>query len=68
MNRPIPRLALRPDEAAISIGLSRSQFYAEVLPELRTVMVGKARLVPVSELEAWVEREARRLSTIERSA
>ncbi len=63
--RHVPRIALRPDEAAESIGLSRSQFYAEVLPELRTILVGRARLVPVSELERWVDLEMRRLGTIE---
>jgi excisionase family DNA binding protein len=63
--RPVPRVALRPEEAAVSLGLSRSTFYDRVLPELRTVLVGTARLVPVVELERWVEREARRLGAIE---
>jgi hypothetical protein len=52
------RLALRPAEAAEAIGLGRSAFYANVLPELRVVYVGRARLIPVSELERWLEREA----------
>jgi excisionase family DNA binding protein len=64
--RPVPRIALRPDEAAVSIGVSRSEFYRRVLPELRTVLVGRSRLVPVTELERWLEREARRLGAIER--
>lgn len=64
--RPVPRVALRPDEAAESLGLSRSVFYSAVLPELRTILVGRIRLVPVAELERWTEREARRLSTVER--
>jgi hypothetical protein len=63
-DRPIPRFALRPDEAAISIGISRSQFYEEVLPELRTFYQGKARLIPCSELERWVERQARRQGAV----
>jgi hypothetical protein len=63
--RTVPRIALSPDEAAESIGLGRSLFYADVLPELRTFMVGKRRLVPVAELERWAERQARRLGTIE---
>lgn len=53
-----PRLALRPAEAAEATGLGRSAFYANVLPELRVVYVGRARLIPVSELERWLEREA----------
>ena len=64
--RPVPRVAFRPDEAAVSLGLSRSKLYKRVLPELRTVLVGRSRLVPVAELERWLEREARRLGMVER--
>jgi excisionase family DNA binding protein len=56
--RRVPRLALRPEEAAEAIGLGRSAFYENVLPELRVVYVGRARLVPVAELERWLERQA----------
>jgi hypothetical protein len=56
--RPIQRLAYRPQEAAESLGLSRSLFYREVLPELRCVYRGRVRLVPVAELERWLEKEA----------
>jgi excisionase family DNA binding protein len=54
----VTRLALTPDEAAASIGMSRSMFYAEVLPELRVVRRGRKRLVPVRELERWLEANA----------
>ncbi len=57
------RVTLRPEEAAAAIGVSRTAFYEHVMPQLRCVLVGRVRLVPVRELEAWVEREARRLST-----
>jgi hypothetical protein len=60
-----PRFALSPEDAAESLSLSRSAFYTEVLPELRTILVGRRRLVPVAELERWVEREARRMATID---
>ncbi len=56
--RPIQRIAYRPDEAADAIGLGRSAFYEQVLPQLRVVYVGRARLVPVAELERWLERQA----------
>ena len=56
--RPVPRIALRPEEAAAAIGLGRTAFYKPVLPELRVVYVGRARLIPVGELERWVERQA----------
>ena len=58
LKRPIQRLAYRPDEAAIALGMGRSQFYTEVLPELRCVYRGRTRLIPVTELERWLEKEA----------
>jgi hypothetical protein len=63
--RPVPRIALRPDEAAAALGLGRSTFYERVLPELRTFLVGRIRIVPVAELERWADREARRLAEID---
>lgn len=55
---PVPRLALSPDECALALGVSRDFFDEHVLPELRIVRRGRRRLVPVRELERWVEREA----------
>jgi hypothetical protein len=57
----LPRLALRPEEAARALGVGRSFFFAQVLPELRTVRRGRVRLVAVAELERWLERSAARL-------
>jgi excisionase family DNA binding protein len=51
-----PRLALSPDEAAASLGVSRTFFYDQVMPNLRTVTQGGRRLIPVTELQAWLER------------
>jgi hypothetical protein len=56
--RSAPRIALRPDEAAAALGLSRSIFYRDVLPELRCVHVGRVRVVAVAELERWLDRQA----------
>jgi excisionase family DNA binding protein len=42
------------------IGVSRSHFYEHVAPELRVVRSGRRRLVPVTELERWLERNAAR--------
>jgi excisionase family DNA binding protein len=58
--RQVPRLALSPEEAAESLGMSRSHFYEHVWADLRVVRVGQRRLVPVVELERWLEREAMR--------
>ncbi len=57
----VPRLALRPDEAAESIGVSRAFFFESVLPELRVVRRGRLRLVPVVALEEWLDRNASRV-------
>ncbi|MBA3364791.1 MAG: hypothetical protein H0U03_03260 [Actinobacteria bacterium] len=56
----MPVLALRPHAAARALGVSRSFFYAEILPELRVVRRGRLRLVPVTELEAWLQKNAAR--------
>jgi excisionase family DNA binding protein len=58
--RLVPRIALTPDEAANSIGVGRSMFYEQILPELRVIRVGRKRLIPVRELETWTERNAAR--------
>lgn len=61
-SRRIPRLALRPEQAAESLGVSRSFFFAEILPELRVVRCGRLRLVPVRSLEDWLEKRSARVS------
>jgi hypothetical protein len=66
-SRPAGRRAPRrarddPEEAAAAIGVSRAFFFAAVLPNLKVVRVGRKRLVPVPELEAWLAREATRIS------
>jgi hypothetical protein len=42
------------------MGVSRAFFYAEVLPEIRTVRRGRVRIAPVPELERWLDRNAAR--------
>ncbi len=58
--RPVPRLALSPEEAAEALGMSRAHFYEHVYPDLRVVRCGQRRLVPIRELDAWLDREAMR--------
>ena len=53
-----PRLALKVTEAAETLGVSRDFFDLHVLPELRVVRRGRRRLVPVRELERWLEEHA----------
>jgi excisionase family DNA binding protein len=56
--RPIPRLCYTPNEAAAALGIGRTTFYEQVLPELRTIRLGRKQLVPVRELERWTDRNA----------
>lgn len=60
----VPRLALRPEEAAAAIGCSRDYFDEHVAGELRWVRRGRLKLVAVAEVERWLEQSAAR--TIER--
>ncbi len=52
------RLALTPAEAAAALGVSRDFFDQHVLPELRVVRRGRRRLIPVRELERWLDQHA----------
>lgn len=58
--RPVsgPRLALSPNEAAAALGVSRDYFDDHIGPELRIVRRGRRKLVPVREIESWLDREA----------
>jgi hypothetical protein len=59
--RPIPRLALRVGEAAEALGLSDDFFREHVADELRWVRRGAVKVVPLSELERWLETSASRV-------
>jgi excisionase family DNA binding protein len=54
------RLALSPDDAAATLGVSRDYFDEHIRPELRVVRRGRRVLVAVQELERWLERSATR--------
>lgn len=58
--REVPRLALTRAEAAASIGISVDAFENHVQGELRLIRRGRLRLVPVRELERWLEANAAR--------
>jgi hypothetical protein len=50
----IPPLALSVDQAAASLGVSPNTFRRYVLPHVRSIKLGKVRIVPVLELEKWL--------------
>jgi excisionase family DNA binding protein len=55
---PPVRLALTPDEAAAALGVSRDTLERHVLHELRVVRRGRRVLIPVRELERWLDESA----------
>ena len=54
----VPRLALTREEAAASLGMSVSHFERNVQPTMRVVRSGQLVLVPISEVERWLQRNA----------
>jgi excisionase family DNA binding protein len=58
---PIDRLALNKKEAAAALGVSFDLFAETIYPELRVVRCGRRVLIPVAELDRWLERNAARV-------
>jgi excisionase family DNA binding protein len=57
------RLTISPGEAADMLGVSRDFFDEHIKPELRIVRRGsKTILIPIAELERWLEKSAARYS------
>jgi excisionase family DNA binding protein len=55
---PVPRLALTIEEACAALGCSWDFWREHVAPEVRVVRRGRKKLVPVRELERWLEAHA----------
>ena len=53
-----PRLGLTVSEAASAVGMSESSFKRHVQPELRLVRRGSLRIIPVPEIERWLDGNA----------
>jgi excisionase family DNA binding protein len=57
---PIPRLALTREEAAEALGMSLDSFERHVQPTIRLVRLGRMRLVPIREIDRWLDEHAGR--------
>ncbi len=51
-------LALSIEDAAVALSISRDSFERHVAPHLRLLSVGRRLVVPVRELERWIERSS----------
>jgi hypothetical protein len=56
--RTVPRLALTKPEAAQALGVSIDTLERHVMPDLRVVRRGRLVLIPVVEIERWLDRSA----------
>jgi excisionase family DNA binding protein len=56
----VPRIAMSKQEAASALGVSIDFFDEHIAPDLRMVRVGRRRLVPIAELERWLDLHAER--------
>lgn len=59
-DRPV-RLALSVTEACEALGVGWDFWSAHIAPEVRVVRRGARKLVPVAELERWLEASAERV-------
>jgi excisionase family DNA binding protein len=57
----VPRMTLTKKEAAASLGMSVDTFERRVQPFLKVIVVGQLVLIPLAELERWVQANARHL-------
>lgn len=60
----VPRLALSKAEAAAALGVSVDYLEEHVMAELRIVRRGRRRLIPIRELENWLDRSASRVMEV----
>jgi excisionase family DNA binding protein len=54
-------LALTVREASAALSVSYDVFHESIEPELRIVRLGRRKLIPVAELQRWLDGRAERL-------
>ncbi|MFL5861525.1 MAG: hypothetical protein ACJ780_12195 [Solirubrobacteraceae bacterium] len=60
VQQTIPRLALSKAEAATTLGVSVDFLEHHVLHDLRMVRRGRRLLIPLAELQRWIDSNAHR--------
>jgi excisionase family DNA binding protein len=56
--RSAPALALSVEQACEALGVSWDTWRAHIEPDVPLVRLGRRKLIPVSELQAWLDRHA----------
>lgn len=56
----VPRLALTKKEAATTLGVSIEFFERHIMGDLRVIHRGRRWLIPLSELQRWLNSTAER--------
>jgi hypothetical protein len=51
----VPRLALSVEEACAALGVSWDFWREHIAPEVRIVRRGRRKLVPITELQRWLD-------------
>jgi excisionase family DNA binding protein len=55
-----PALALTVEQAAAAMSVSYDTFHEQIEPELRICRLGRRKLIPVNELQRWLDENAER--------
>lgn len=67
--KPVPALARRRlayslPEACESLGVGETFVRTQILPDIKAIRVGRRTLIPVVELERWLDRHGARLALV----
>ena len=57
-----PALALSVERACAALGVSWDTWKAHIEPDVRIVRIGRRKLVPVSEIQRWLDAHAEAVS------
>ena len=58
---PPPRTALSVEEACASLGVSWDTWHEHIADEVRIVRLGRRKLVPVTEVQRWLDESGERV-------